>query len=122
MRKHQTAHAPAGPEAAGLQTSIQACLECYSACVKTEAHCLSKAAEYVKEERLRTLRDCASICRVTADFMLRDSPRHGLLRGVCAKIAGQCAVDCREFKDDGQMRACAELCDAAERSCRTPAP
>lgn len=109
------------PTVAALQTSIQACLDCYSSCVQTEAHCLGKGGAYVQEDRLRTLRDCASVCRVSADFMLRTSPRHKIVCGACADIARQCAVECREFKDDPQMRRCAEACDAAAESCRTTA-
>jgi hypothetical protein len=101
-----------------MQQCIESCLSCYSACLQTEAHCLRQGGDYAQEDRLRTLRDCASICRVSADFMLRNSPRHNLVCNLSEQICVQCADECRSFKNDEQMQKCGQACNDCAESCR----
>lgn len=100
------------------QTCVQTCLDALSACARAEAHGLAKGGECGREEFLSVLRDCAALCRVTADILLSASPRGGLLCGVCAQACRQCAAACRSFPEDAQLRMCAQLCEAAAQSCR----
>jgi hypothetical protein len=44
--------------------------------------------------------DCAKICILHADFMLRDSKFTSNIAQICAEICGACAEECDKFEDD----------------------
>ena len=101
-----------------MRQCIQNCTDCHNICVETAAHCLQMGGKHAEAEHMRLLLDCASICRTSADFMLRSSDLHPQVCGVCADVCERCEQSCAQFADDEQMRACAEECRRCAESCR----
>src|SRR5262245_58067343 len=91
---------------ASMQDCIADCLDCHSVCLATIAHCLEKGGDHAAPEHIRLLQDCAQICIVSADFMLRGSPMHRMMCRMCAEICIVCADDCSKLagRDDGALR------------------
>jgi hypothetical protein len=101
-----------------MRQCIQNCLDCYSLCAEAEAHCREMGGKHAESRHLQLLADCAEICRLSADFMLHGSERHGLACGTCAEICRQCAGDCRSIAEgDPLMRRCADACEKCASSC-----
>ena len=63
------------------------------------------------------LLDCAELCQVSADFMLRGSPFHTVTCAACAELCRACEEACRAVGDDEQMAHCADVCAACAESC-----
>lgn len=94
------------------------CVECHRMCTETAAHVLHGSHVHSESKHLLALLDCAQICTVHADFMIRRSPHHTHLSKECAEICTACAVLCEEHQDpDGKMKACAEVCRRCAASC-----
>jgi hypothetical protein len=90
-----------------LSTELQSCIDI---CVRSHEVCLRMAtAECAQlEPRHFTLMlDCALICQMAADFMLRSSPRHRDLCALCAEMCLACADDCARI---GDMDECVQAC------------
>ncbi len=107
------------PVDAGMQQCIQNCSDCHRICVETITHCLEMGGAHAAVDHITLLLDCAQICSVSADYMLRDSPRHHATCGLCAEICEQCAADCERLADgDQNMLECSEICRVCATSCR----
>ncbi len=100
---------------------IQECTSCHAVCLNATKHVLDRGGELEKPDLLRILQDCAEICQVSADFMLRGSGLHGLICETCAVICDACAQQCEPFQDE-MMRACSDTCRSCARSCRDMVP
>jgi hypothetical protein len=101
-----------------MQQCIDNCTACHNACVETISHCLKMGGEHSSADHIRLLMDCAQICGVSADFMLRGSHRHEKTCGVCADICAECASDCERIaQGDETMLRCAEMCRRCAASC-----
>lgn len=98
---------------------IDACSECHSVCTEMVTHCLQRGGKHADTTHIRLLLDCADICRISMDFMLRRSDVHHLTCGVCAEVCRRCAASCEQMADDDQMRWCAEVCRLCAQSCDT---
>src|SRR5262245_31958393 len=90
-----------------MQDCIADCLDCHSVCLATIAHCLKKGGDHAAPEHIRLLQDCAQICIVSADFMLRGSPMHrndvSHVRRNLHRVCGRLLETCRR-RDDGALR------------------
>ncbi len=75
-----SAHAPQHRGDA-MEECIQNCLDCYRVCLEMVTHCLQMGGRHAEASHIRLLLDCVEICRTSADFMLRGSPRHHLTYG-----------------------------------------
>lgn len=111
----QLQHPP--PRASRAQECIQDCLDCYDICTVAEAHCERKGGRWAHPTHLQLLADCARLCQLVADFLLRSSPRHAPLCRIASDICALAARDCRRFGEDEQMRLCAAICEDCARSC-----
>ena len=99
-----------------LGECIKACIECHDTCEHMiYQHCLRMGGKHVEAEHLKLMADCAQICRTSADFMLRGSPRHGLTCRVCAEICEACAENCERI---GEMEECVRACRRCAETCR----
>jgi hypothetical protein len=67
---------------------------------------------------MRLLLDCAQICQMTADFLLRKSPFHLQACELCADICERTAASCAEIEDDRLMRACVQSNRRCAAVCR----
>jgi hypothetical protein len=105
----------------GMQECIDNCEKCHDACMQTVTYCLTQGGEHVSPNHIGILMDCADICKTSADFMLRNSPRHGLTCAVCAQVCDACAQDCEAMGADSCMAECAQICRQCAESCRVMA-
>ncbi|HWO93290.1 MAG TPA: four-helix bundle copper-binding protein [Dehalococcoidia bacterium] len=103
---------------ARLQQCIDNCTECHNVCIETVQYCLEMGGKHAEAQHIRRLLDCAEICALSADYMLRGSDMHRRTCAVCADACERCAQDCERFGDDEMMRRCAEICRACAQSCR----
>jgi hypothetical protein len=102
-----------------MQLCIYNCQESHRACLETLTHCLGKGGKHAEPTHIRMLLDCAEICQLSANFMLRESPLHHFTCGVCSKICERCAGDCERLDPgDEHMRHCAELCRECAATCK----
>ena len=102
-----------------MRQCVQECTACHQICLQTIQHCLAMGGRHAEQAHIRVLADCAQICAVSADFMLRGSPLHGQTCGVCADTGTRCAEDCeRVGAGDQQMKQCAAVCRRCAEMCR----
>lgn len=98
------------PHATGMQHCITECLSCHQICLETIGFCLRTGGEHAAEPHIVLLLDCAQICAVSADFMLRGSQHQVHLCRECAEICTRCAEECNRLGGHEEMRRCAEAC------------
>jgi hypothetical protein len=103
-----------------MQQCIDECTGCHQVCLRTIQHCLGMGGKHAEQAHVRVMADCAQICAVSADFMLRMSDLHGRTCGVCAEACQRCADDCDRVGggQDPQMKQCADACRRCAESCR----
>lgn len=102
---------------AEMQQCIENCLNCHKTCLQMASnHCLEMGGKHVEPAHFRLMLDCAQICQVSADFMLRSSAHHSHVCAECADICEDCAKSCEQVGDMGECvaacRKCAESCRA----------
>jgi len=100
-----------------VQQCIKDSLDCYQTCTNTTIHCLNLRGKHAEPDHINLLIDCAKICNLNADFMLRNSTYHPQTCGICADICDECADDCDRFEEDF-MKECASVCRRCAESCR----
>lgn len=101
-----------------MQECIDNCVECHSICLATAGHCLDMGAKHASRQHQTTLLDCSQICGTSADFMLRNSPGHGMVCATCAEACRRCADECEQMANgDQMMQQCAEVCRRCADSC-----
>ena len=114
MAQHQTSQQ--------MRECIQECAGCHQVCLQTIQHCLAMGGKHAEQAHIRLLADCAQICAVSADFMLRGSDLHADTCGTCAAVCHRCGEDCdRTGAGDEQMQLCADACRRCAASCRSMA-
>lgn len=92
-------------QSAQEEVCIVDCLECYSLCRQQAAS--------------RLMEDCAEICRVAADFLLRRSAYCAEVCELCARVCDDCAQSCDQA---GGLEQCARACRGCAQSCRRVSP
>lgn len=100
-----------------MEACIQDCLDGYKICSQMLIHCLEKGGEHAESQHIKLLEDCAKICNLSADFMLRNSEYHSSTCGECAEICTACAESCEAFADDEKMKKGAVVCRKCASSC-----
>lgn len=99
-----------------MQECINNCQTTHKECLDCVAHCLEMGGKHAGREHITHLLDCADICQTNVDFMLRHSPLHQEICGVCAESCRRCAESCEQFSDDF-MKQAAKAMRASEKSC-----
>jgi hypothetical protein len=97
--------------------TLQACRDCHAACLEMVSYCVRMQGYYSELGHVRLLEDCARICEMTVDFVLRGSEVRGSLLAVCAEICKRCARDCTRFDYDQRLLACAAACERCAEAC-----
>ncbi len=103
---------------AAVKEAILHAIACESSCLESINYCTRQGGKHAEAAHLGLLIDCARVCSISADYMLRESPFHGEMCEICADVCEDCAASCDRFKDDDQMKDCAEKCRACAASCR----
>ena len=105
-----------------MRSCIDECLDCYASCVETKSHCTTMGGKHAEPKHLNALADCAVLCEASANFMLRSSPQHAEMCGLCADACDHCAESCERIGgDDATMKKCADQCRRCAESCRSMA-
>ena len=103
-----------------MRQCIENCTACHQVCLQTIQHCLGMGGKHAEQSHIRLMADCAQICAVSADFMLRMSLLHARTCEVCAEACRRCADDCERVGggQDVQMKQCADICRRCAESCQ----
>ncbi len=106
-----------------VQDAIDECQHCHSICVATIRHCLDLGGRHAEAGHITLMSDCAQVCTMAANFMLRNSRFQKQITGLCAQVCHACADDCERLDgEDRMMRECAEACRRCASFCeRIPA-
>ncbi|MEO6096477.1 MAG: four-helix bundle copper-binding protein [Fibrobacteria bacterium] len=107
--------------AGSMKSTIAAVTECAQACRACASACLGEKNIDMLRECIRLDLDCAGVCDLAADFMLRGSPFHGQVCEVCADICDACAAECGKHKRMKHCQECAEACRRCAEACRSMA-
>ena len=102
-----------------IQSCIDDCTRCHAICVETGQYCMEKSGMHAGAQHVRLLQDCAELCQVTANLMLRVSDLYPNACGVCAEACDRCAKMCDELgmSGDMQMKTCAKACRRCAETC-----
>ena len=101
-----------------MEACITACLDCHRSCLATIAHCLKQGGHHADSAHITIMMDCAQICVVCAEFMIRGSDHAKHLCRECAEICRACEADCRAHAaGDAEMLACADACKKCAVEC-----
>ena len=112
--------AAAEPPMAGhdMGSCIAECEKSNRACLEAARYSLDKGGAHATPAHVRLLLDCAELCQLTANFMLRGSAVHTVACGACADVCERCADSCASFGGDAVLSACADTCRTCAKSCR----
>jgi hypothetical protein len=100
-----------------VRECIRDCQDCYQTCTETLIRCLGMGGKHAEPNHLNLLMDCARICNLNTDFMLRNSTYYPQTCGITADICDECGDTCDRFDDDF-MKECASVCRRCAESCR----
>lgn len=96
-----------------LRQSMNDCLEAHLSCVELEAQARKMDDLRVDRALLRTIRECAEMCRLTAEAALHDSESRPALARACVEVSRRCAEDCARIQGNAEMQRCADVCARA---------
>lgn len=104
-----------------MQQCIQHCLHCYQTCLESITFGLRKGGAFAATENIQMLQDCAEVCLLSANFMIRDSNLHGRTCALCEQACQRCADMCEradsQEPEDSQIKSCATMCRQCATSC-----
>lgn len=97
---------------------VLACVRSHAMCLETARYCTEQTSGHIGPGHIALLQDCAEMCQLTANSLLRRSSRHSVVCNACAELCETCAKDCEAFQGDEQMKRCAGVCRDCAESCR----
>jgi hypothetical protein len=101
-----------------MKKCIQLCRDCHAMCTQTIAHCLKLGGRHATPDHIRLMADCAQMCAISADYMVRESPFHDRICRLCSELCKECGKDCQQVAGDDQMiKECIEMCRKCAASC-----
>ena len=104
---------------AEMREAIQNCEECHGICTEITVYGIRQGGNYADPDHVGLLLDCAQMCALSADFMLRLSHYNGRVCDACSAICRRCADSCeRVGPADTRMKQCTDVCRRCAESCR----
>jgi hypothetical protein len=101
-----------------MQKCIQLCRDRHEMCTQTIAHSLKQGGRHAAPGHIRLFLDCAQMCTVTVDYMLRESKFHDRICRLGSELCEQCGKDCEQVAGDDQLvKQCIEMCRKCAESC-----
>jgi hypothetical protein len=100
-----------------MKNSIDRAQDAHRVCSEVMIHCLAMGGKMGERDHIRLLLDCADMCEITANYMMRGSPLYRQICALCAQICDLCASQCEQF-DDSLVRKCMESCKACAEMCQ----
>lgn len=105
---------------ASMQECIDLCFNCQKTCLETIQYCLTKGGAHAEASHIELLRNCASLCQTSSEFMISNSELQSEVCSLCANVCERCADSCSEIaNDDAQMKECADACRKCAAECRS---
>ena len=102
----------------GMAACIQNCTNCYEACTQMITYCLEKGGKHSDSKHIQLLFDCAQVCNLSANFMMRNSESHSAICTACAEICEACSISCETLAaSDNEMKSIVEVCRKCATSC-----
>ncbi|TCZ61059.1 four-helix bundle copper-binding protein [Roseicella aquatilis] len=101
-----------------LRDCVLTCVRSHAMCLETARYCTEQTSGHIGPGHIALLQDCAEMCQLTANSLLRRSPRHAVICNACAELCETCTKACETFPGDEQMRRCAVVCRDCAESCR----
>jgi hypothetical protein len=98
--------------------SMKDCMEAHVSCVELEARAREMDDLRVDGALLRVIRECAEMCRLTAEAALHDSDSRPAFAKACVEASRRCAEDCARFLGNVEMQRCADVCARAVLACQ----
>lgn len=96
-----------------LKQNMKDCMEAHISCVELEARAKQMDDLRVDDSLLRVIRECADMCRLTAEAALHDSDSRPALAKACVEVARRCAEDCARIMGNVEMQKNADACARA---------
>ncbi|MBS9525463.1 four-helix bundle copper-binding protein [Litoribacter alkaliphilus] len=100
------------------QDLIQKLAVCAAACEHCMDSCLSEDNVQHMVACIKTDRDCAKICQLTASFVASGSRHAQHLIKECIEICNECAAEC-EKHDHDHCKQCAKACRECVEACKS---
>ena len=91
---------------------------CAAACENCMDACLDEEDVKRMVQCIRTDRDCAKICHITASFVASNSAYASQLVKQCKEICSACAAECEKHEME-HCQACAKACRECEEACKS---
>ena len=113
MEPQNPSHDHSGHPHAGL---INTLIECASACERCMSACLEEKDVTPMAHCIELDRDCAAICFLGAQLLLRDSEMAHQYLLVCEEACRLCAEEC-SLHDHDHCKECARACRRCEEAC-----
>ena len=99
------------------QIALGNCKACATACEKTLNYCTEKQGKYASATTTNALKDCITACKSASEFLARGSAYSQASMATCINACNECAKTCESFKDDNNMKACADECRKTAGNC-----
>jgi hypothetical protein len=100
-----------------VERCIEACRDCHGSCTEMIAHCLQKGGEQAEAGPITLMQDCADLCELSEEAMLRSSRFVNRVCMLCADVCDACADSCERFDDEALKRSAAH-CRSCADACR----
>jgi hypothetical protein len=97
-------------------TAIEAATDCHQACIEALSYGLQQKGESAHLLHSRLMLDCAQVCDVTRDMMLRSSDFAHQMAALCAEVCERSAASCDRLGEG--MDTCAGACRRCAEACR----
>jgi hypothetical protein len=101
-----------------MRQCARECLDAAMAFTEWEAACLETDGARADAAILAMVKDCAEMCRLTAESTLRGSACRGMIAHAAALACTRCAEDCVRSGGDRSLQRCADGCVWAAAACR----
>ena len=92
-------------------------IKCVTACETCASLCLQEDDVKMMERCIRTDRDCADICSLTAQFVARESEHLQDMLSLCITACKACYEECKKHEHD-HCQQCAEKCKECYKACQ----
>jgi hypothetical protein len=104
--------------APALRQNMMDCMEAHVSCVELEERARKMDDLRVDGALLRVIRQCADMCRLTAEAAMHDCESRSALAKACVEVSRRCAEDCARFQGNVEMQRCADVCARAVLACQ----
>lgn len=83
------------------------CKACADACHETINYCTKKGGALSEANVTNALKDCATACKMTSEYLARGSELQGKAASLCIQACNSAAKACDQFPKDTRMQGCA---------------